>query len=139
MIRRPPRSTRTDTLFPYTTLFRSQCQSGAPGRQTSFPPDHCPGIGGITVPYLLKSLSAIYRNRCPGISETRSLLHSSSVGTCAVREDKIRPTSHGTRLSQSRSMLLLCHSLLCFAVPQLGGRQLFGTVKRGGGIGRAHA
>src|SRR3546814_7386935 len=27
MIRRPPRSTRTDTLFPYTTLFRSQAQS----------------------------------------------------------------------------------------------------------------
>src|SRR3546814_3900688 len=31
MIRRPPRSTRTDTLFPYTTLFRSdlECQMGA--------------------------------------------------------------------------------------------------------------
>src|SRR3546814_18191969 len=27
MIRRPPRSTRTDTLFPYTTLFRSQSLS----------------------------------------------------------------------------------------------------------------
>src|SRR3546814_14856384 len=27
MIRRPPRSTRTDTLFPYTTLFRSPCRS----------------------------------------------------------------------------------------------------------------
>src|SRR3546814_8301274 len=26
MIRRPPRSTRTDTLFPYSTLFRSQVQ-----------------------------------------------------------------------------------------------------------------
>src|SRR3546814_4713555 len=27
MIRRPPRSTRTDTLFPYTTLFRSpECE-----------------------------------------------------------------------------------------------------------------
>src|SRR3546814_13146748 len=26
MIRRPPRSTRTDTLFPYTTLFRSKDQ-----------------------------------------------------------------------------------------------------------------
>src|SRR3546814_10103749 len=26
MIRRPPRSTRTDTLFPYTTLFRSHRQ-----------------------------------------------------------------------------------------------------------------
>src|SRR3546814_19098337 len=43
MIRRPPRSTRTDTLFPYTTLFRSEldlrgeqkeyrkCQYGWPG------------------------------------------------------------------------------------------------------------
>src|SRR3546814_9112550 len=32
MIRLPPRSTRTDTLFPYTTLFRSQhgvCSGGA--------------------------------------------------------------------------------------------------------------
>src|SRR3546814_15845839 len=27
MIRRPPRSTRTDTLFPYTTLFRSKVLS----------------------------------------------------------------------------------------------------------------
>src|SRR3546814_8144533 len=27
MIRRPPRSTRTDTLFPYTTLFRSVAKS----------------------------------------------------------------------------------------------------------------
>src|SRR3546814_6924968 len=27
MIRRPPRSTRTDTLFPYTTLFRSRSAS----------------------------------------------------------------------------------------------------------------
>src|SRR3546814_13419670 len=27
MIRRPPRSTRTDTLFPYTTLFRSAVRS----------------------------------------------------------------------------------------------------------------
>src|SRR3546814_15990542 len=26
MIRRPPRSTRTDTLFPYTTLFRSKAE-----------------------------------------------------------------------------------------------------------------
>src|SRR3546814_13747617 len=35
MIRRPPRSTRTDTLFPYTTLFRSSARakgSAAPKR-----------------------------------------------------------------------------------------------------------
>src|SRR3546814_1096962 len=32
MIRRPPRSTRTDTLFPYTTLFRSRVSIAAIGR-----------------------------------------------------------------------------------------------------------
>src|SRR3546814_9050994 len=38
MIRRPPRSTRTDTLFPYTTLFRSRgtgCSPGACGCSTA--------------------------------------------------------------------------------------------------------
>src|SRR3546814_7505795 len=30
MIRRPPRSTRTDTLFPYTTLFRSAARRARP-------------------------------------------------------------------------------------------------------------
>src|SRR3546814_8607329 len=35
MIRRPPRSTRTDTLFPYTTLFRS-CEM-FPRRRESYP------------------------------------------------------------------------------------------------------
>src|SRR3546814_11357137 len=34
MIRRPPRSTRTDTLFPYTTLFRSLPSLGAQGDYT---------------------------------------------------------------------------------------------------------
>src|SRR3546814_1357893 len=36
MIRRPPRSTRTDTLFPYTTLFRSnavEAMANSPERQ----------------------------------------------------------------------------------------------------------
>src|SRR3546814_20984679 len=32
MIRRPPRSTRTDTLFPYTTLFRSRRVEHEPAR-----------------------------------------------------------------------------------------------------------
>src|SRR6056297_2157773 len=38
MIRRPPRSTRTDTLFPYTTLFRSTCRrSCTPAASASVP------------------------------------------------------------------------------------------------------
>src|SRR3546814_6622603 len=38
MIRRPPRSTRTDTLFPYTTLFRS-----SRGTEAHEPGRHCRG------------------------------------------------------------------------------------------------
>src|SRR3546814_8242282 len=46
MIRRPPRSTRTDTLFPYTTLFRSSgrtahvARPGAPIARKSAPAHH---------------------------------------------------------------------------------------------------
>src|SRR3546814_9159350 len=36
MIRRPPRSTRTDTLFPYTTLFRSRGRNGRERRGTAW-------------------------------------------------------------------------------------------------------
>src|SRR3546814_2061759 len=43
MIRRPPRSTRTDTLFPYTTLFRSHSRLTEPGmlltKKTAAAPD----------------------------------------------------------------------------------------------------
>src|SRR3546814_2957869 len=43
MIRRPPRSTRTDTLFPYTTLFRSNLRRAAAFDQA---PVHAAGDGG---------------------------------------------------------------------------------------------
>src|SRR3546814_8588422 len=48
MIRRPPRSTRTDTLFPYTTLFRScpKTESDRRERQISLRDDRaCPRPG----------------------------------------------------------------------------------------------
>src|SRR3546814_8774276 len=44
MIRRPPRSTRTDTLFPYTTLFRSRRQT-RPGIQGASFPTKARGTG----------------------------------------------------------------------------------------------
>src|SRR3546814_3730105 len=44
MIRRPPRSTRTDTLFPYTTLFRSAV--AAAGCRESFAAQHPQPHGG---------------------------------------------------------------------------------------------
>src|SRR3546814_5825384 len=41
MIRRPPRSTRTDTLFPYTTLFRSGLLSAMAGAEAKFGMTSC--------------------------------------------------------------------------------------------------
>src|SRR3546814_17619963 len=47
MIRRPPRSTRTDTLFPYTTLFRSSFILGAIAlKQTGTGIGDVPGVYG---------------------------------------------------------------------------------------------
>src|SRR3546814_11909683 len=51
MIRRPPRSTRTETLFPYTTLFRSPEQAGYLPREAALAGieraggDHQVGLG----------------------------------------------------------------------------------------------
>src|SRR3546814_21177185 len=63
MIRRPPRSTRTDTLFPYTTLFRS-CR--APTGRISFRPAH-------------ESPYCHHRRHPPGILPERSEEHTSEL------------------------------------------------------------
>src|SRR3546814_15060082 len=52
MIRRPPRSTRTDTLFPYTTLFRSSERARA----------HLPVLGGHVArdqPVIARDISGV--------------------------------------------------------------------------------
>src|SRR3546814_3388555 len=53
MIRRPPRSTRTDTLFPYTTLFRSpRCRGHSPDlrRHNETNPQEPPMSRKLTTP-----------------------------------------------------------------------------------------
>src|SRR3546814_2709144 len=51
MIRRPPRSTRTDTLFPYTTLFRSaESPRAAPVRPGEVPARRLPPVPARVAP-----------------------------------------------------------------------------------------
>src|SRR3546814_13522765 len=50
MVRRPPRSTRTDPLFPYTTLFRSWNVSWIGPPAAGLPLTGRPGPGGSRVP-----------------------------------------------------------------------------------------
>src|SRR3546814_13764376 len=60
MIRRPPKSTRTYTLFPYTTLFRSMAlnNSWRSGTQTSMI-SHCGGIASPAKAFSVASVTVI--------------------------------------------------------------------------------
>src|SRR3546814_1078720 len=90
MIRRPPRSTRTDTLFPYTTLFRSHPHHRphwtAP-RPLCLPTlqDHaCAGAGSRTVRRRSRTVAAEYRRRVRPesvlrVAERRSEEHTSEL------------------------------------------------------------
>src|SRR3546814_9066773 len=59
MIRRPPRATRTDTLFPYTTLFRSSLYGGIERQQVG----------------LLRDLSYVARGLADQIHRMEQQLH----------------------------------------------------------------
>src|SRR3546814_15407929 len=54
MVRRPPRSTRTDTLFPYTTLFRSPAPALPPLPSTPIRSitNACPSKTTLVTPFL---------------------------------------------------------------------------------------
>src|SRR3546814_6028590 len=64
MIRRPPRSTRTDTLFPYTTLFRSfTIHRGRPSRPIPLP------RGGYRMGVLVCQYSVTMGSPSPSMGE----------------------------------------------------------------------
>src|SRR3546814_1547120 len=65
MIRRPPRSTRTDTLFPYTTLFRSGWSQSCPKGYRSFRTDLFGFVGFLRFQDFEDERDGlIYRERC---------------------------------------------------------------------------
>src|SRR3546814_17515783 len=73
MIRRPPRSTRTDTLFPYTTLFRSR-DHHAQGQKFGPGWDLKRGRGGIReVEFHAQILQMIYGGREPAVRAPATL------------------------------------------------------------------
>src|SRR3546814_10222841 len=86
MIRRPPRSTRTDTLFPYTTLFRSH-----------FPKDSCvesnPGITAEATHWLAD------RSRVHGVE-----------GPSTDRPNSTRSEEHTSEL---QSLMRISYAVFC--------------------------
>src|SRR3546814_1177727 len=85
MVRRPPRSTRTDTRFPYTTLFRSDCRRGLQGLHAGAHP----------------SLPAVELAGWTGQFRSPSVFPSSNWSR--IRRDSWMRASASARLSESRS------------------------------------
>src|SRR3546814_3230851 len=107
MIRRPPRSTRTDTLFPYTTLFRS----GRTGGAAEIPLDRGDRAGGMGSPRLVRfaadrrgrrreprlarALDAVARSPCRSeehTSELQSLMRISYAVFCLKKKNYLTTT-----------------------------------------------
>src|SRR3546814_4279508 len=66
MIRRPPRSTRTDTLFPYTTLFRS-----------------------IVIPAFTEAATTAAGNRVPAMTGVPESISGSRTMYCSYQEPSV--------------------------------------------------
>src|SRR3546814_10376793 len=81
MIRLPPRATRTDTLFPYTTLFRSEQARRAHGAfGADWPaPSASPGEAGMAAPPVTTLTLAPVRRRSVLSTTTRSEEHTSEL------------------------------------------------------------
>src|SRR3546814_6504072 len=94
MIRRPPRSTRTDTLFPYTTLFRSPAQQvGAPGGRGEQPGQLAQDrVAGMVAERVVDTLEVIDIERQQRseehTSELQSLMRISYAVFCLKKKKK---------------------------------------------------
>src|SRR3546814_3645955 len=93
MIRRPPRSTRTDTLFPYTTLFRSQASySGLSAGVIA------PDSGVVVILGLLKESPATRLIPPPGSecekSEVSGMARATPLRAIRLRRRIPRPRRH---------------------------------------------
>src|SRR3546814_7580702 len=110
MIRRPPRSTRTDTLFPYTTLFRSLGGHARP--ELGRPPGRRERAATASArqfqPILLAVDAVQFRRSEEHTSELQSLMRISYAVFC-LKKKKHKYTNEGrhrTRNKQSNQYSL---------------------------------
>src|SRR3546814_2570751 len=97
MIRRPPRSTRTDTLFPYTTLFRSPGPYPLRGRPLSLCRRRPLDIG----------------RHQPRPARGRYARHRRCLGLGQVDADQIAPTRSEEHTSELQSLMRISYAVFC--------------------------
>src|SRR3546814_15243691 len=107
MLRRPPRSTRTDTLFPYTTLFRSRPVDAAPGQSVAGLGLVAPVGGGI-----VHRLEVADGDMDPGIPVARPRLQQkhamAAVRRQPVGEDASRRAGAGAEIGRASGRARVC-------------------------------
>src|SRR3546814_7626696 len=95
MIRRPPRSTRTDTLFPYTTLFRS--------RRVSKSTADCRGWSSAT-------MASVCRRKCLNVCSSHSSRRTRPVPALAFICHVNRSEEHTSEL---QSLMRISYAVFC--------------------------
>src|SRR3546814_2838275 len=95
MIRRPPRSTRTDTLFPYTTLFRSHGHRQVPADPT-----------GVAHPRALQQSGQLRAEpRASGVEPDHLARH--------VLADARQPSRSEEHTSELQSLMRISYAVFC--------------------------
>src|SRR3546814_10247490 len=136
MIRRPPRSTRTDTLFPYTTLFRSPQREPEPRTRLPARRDAQPGDGGAQESRGLKPRSRGERTLARGrarrhltlarkprnrpLSPIRTAPSSSGLGRRPLTAKTRVRFSSGSPSSSGKWLIIAVFCLLRPCVPKIG-------------------
>src|SRR3546814_4953130 len=114
MIRRPPRSTRTDTLFPYTTLFRSAADRSRTAREGGgiAGSRHLPARAGAgkrrDPPGRLARLDVAQRTAAGG-GESGAGADRTDADTRALRPD-VRSEEHTSEL---QSLMRISYAVFC--------------------------
>src|SRR3546814_5743137 len=106
MIRRPPRSTRTDTLFPYTTLFRSRLRAGQRAQAQRRRRHHArPPLRLFRPAHAVRPLPVGPRSE-EHTSELQSLMRNSYAVFCLKKKNN----DNNKPLRQSETNILTDHS-----------------------------
>src|SRR3546814_9593501 len=121
MIRRPPRSTRTDTLFPYTTLFRSCTYQPLPGTSLETLFKEQPTEMDKLIPELAAFIFSLHRQGRSEehTSELQSLMRISYAVFCLKKKNiSKRINKHNFRQLNSTNLIYIhcIHQVSSYAI-----------------------
>src|SRR3546814_10321507 len=108
MIRRPPRSTRTDTLFPYTTLFRSKRHHDAERPEDDA--DRRLFIVGYAIQSGERSVRVVLQDQRGSFGNLQRIVDALFLAVGNTEENKRRSEEHTSEL---QSLMRISYAVFC--------------------------